>query len=263
MFNSKDEFILEYVNRIVESCGRTVDEAHITEKFIALETMVRDYASVNWAYTKRHTLEQGAKQLYYFSAEFLMGRLLVNNMMNLGIYEVAKEGLADLGINIHELEELESDPGLGNGGLGRLAACFLDSIASMSLVGHGHTLRYEYGLFKQKIEDGYQVEVPDQWLKLGNNWEIRKYKHAVDVKFWGRTYKDENGKWQHVDCECVKAVPYDMPIVGKDTTVTNTLRLWHAEPSENIPSNKNFQQYNNEVSEICQNLYPDDSTPAG
>ncbi|MEG0452048.1 MAG: glycogen/starch/alpha-glucan phosphorylase, partial [Coprobacillus sp.] len=156
------------------------------------------------------------------------------------------------------------DAGLGNGGLGRLAACFMDSLASLSYPAFGNTIRYEYGLFKQKIENGYQVEVPDQWLKLGNMWEVRKPKHAVEVKFWGHVVWDEQtGKWNHVDAECVRAVPYDMPIVGNGTTVTNTLRLWQAEPSEQIPSNKDFRQYAQEVRDICQTLYPDDSTLAG
>lgn len=264
MFKTKEEFKYEFSRRIIESYGRTVEESHITEKFMTLERMVRDYASVNWAMTKMATKTNYQKQVHYFSMEFLIGRLLVNNMMNLGIYEIAKEGLADYGINIHDLEELESDAGLGNGGLGRLAACFMDSLASLSYPAFGNTIRYEYGLFKQKIENGYQVEVPDQWLKLGNMWEVRKPKHAVDVKFWGHVvWNEETGKWDHVDAECVKAVPYDMPIVGNDTTVTNTLRLWSSEPSDEIPSNKDFRQYAQEVRDICQTLYPDDSTLAG
>ncbi len=264
MFKTKEEFKYEFSKRIIESYGRTVEESHRTEKFMVLETMVRDYASVNWAMSKMAVKTNYQKQVHYFSMEFLIGRLLVNNMMNLGIYEIAKEGLADYGINIHELEELESDAGLGNGGLGRLAACFMDSLASLSYPAFGHTLRYEYGFFKQKIENGYQVEVPDQWLKLGNMWEVRKPKHAAEVKFWGKVIWNEGtGKWDHVDAECVRAVPYDMPIVGNGTTVTNTLRLWKAEPSEQIPSNKDFRQYLQEVNDICQNLYPDDSTLAG
>ncbi len=264
MFKTKEEFKYEFSRRIIESYGRTVEESHITEKFMTLERMVRDYASVNWAMTKMATKTNYQKQVHYFSMEFLIGRLLVNNMMNLGIYEIAKEGLADYGINIHDLEELESDAGLGNGGLGRLAACFMDSLASLSYPAFGNTIRYEYGLFKQKIENGYQVEVPDQWLRLGNMWEVRKPKHAVDVKFWGHVvWNEETGKWDHVDAECVRAVPYDMPIVGNDTTVTNTLRLWHSEPSDEIPSNKDFRQYAQEVRDICQTLYPDDSTLAG
>ena len=135
MFNTKEEFKYEFSKRIIESYGRTVEEAHLTEKFMVLETMVRDYASVNWAMTKMAVQAKQQKQVHYFSMEFLVGRLLVNNMMNLGIYEIAKEGLADYGINIHDLEELESDAGLGNGGLGRLAACFMDSLASLSSLG--------------------------------------------------------------------------------------------------------------------------------
>ena len=153
---------------------------------MVLETMVRDYASVNWAASKAVVQNNEQKQMHYFSMEFLMGRLLVNNMMNLGIYEIAKEGLEDYGINIHDLEELESDAGLGNGGLGRLAACFMDSLASLDYPGHGNTIRYEYGLFKQKIENGYQVELPDQWMKTGFMWEVRKPKHRVPVKFFGK-----------------------------------------------------------------------------
>ena len=267
MFRNKDNFQLEFSKRIIEEYGRTVDQSHITEKFLVLGAMVRDYASINWANTKAEVANKQEKQMHYFSMEFLLGRLLVNNMMNLGIYDVAKEGLADYDINIDELEELERDPGLGNGGLGRLAACFLDSLASLELAGHGNTIRYEYGLFKQKIEDGYQVEVPDQWMRIGNIWEVRKPKHAIDVKFYGKVdvVIDEKGemKFNHVDAECVTAVPYDMPVVGYDTTITNTLRLWSPEPSENIPVNKDFRVYSQEVRDISQTLYPDDSTLEG
>ena len=264
MFKNKEEFKFEFSRRIIESYGRTVEEAHITEKFMVLETMVRDYASVNWAASKAVVQNNEQKQMHYFSMEFLMGRLLVNNMMNLGIYEIAKEGLEDYGINIHDLEELESDAGLGNGGLGRLAACFMDSLASLDYPGHGNTIRYEYGLFKQKIENGYQVELPDQWMKTGFMWEVRKPKHRVPVKFFGKVVWDENeGKWKHVDAETIYAVPYDVPVIGNDTVNTNTLRLWSAEPSEDFPSNHDFQRYIEDVRSICQNLYPDDSTPAG
>jgi len=199
--------------------------------------------------------------------EFLIGRLLTSNLMNLGIYDIVKEGLADLNIDINQIEEMESDAGLGNGGLGRLAACFLDSLASLELPGHGNTIRYEYGLFKQLIQDGYQIEVPDQWLALGNIWEVRKPKHAVEVRFWGKIdiTKDKNGKviYNHVDCEYVKAIPYDMPIVGADTKVTNSLRLWQPVASERLPKNKDFEVYLSEVQAICRNVYPDDSTEEG
>lgn len=264
MFKTKEEFKYEFSKRIIETYGRTVEESHITEKFLVLELMVRDYASVNWATSKALIRNNNQKQMHYFSMEFLMGRLLVNNMMNLGIYDIAKEGLAEFGINIHDLEELESDAGLGNGGLGRLAACFMDSLASLAYPGHGHTIRYEFGLFKQKIENGYQIELPDQWMQTGFNWEVRKPKHRVPVKFFGKiVYNDATGKYEHIDTEEVYAVPYDVPIIGNDTTTTNTLRLWGAEASENIPANQDFRHYIQNVRDICQMLYPDDSTPAG
>ena len=264
MFKTKEEFKYEFSKRIIETYGRTVEESHITEKFLVLELMVRDYASVNWATSKALIRNNNQKQMHYFSMEFLMGRLLVNNMMNLGIYDIAKEGLAEFGINIHDLEELESDAGLGNGGLGRLAACFMDSLASLAYPGHGHTIRYEFGLFKQKIENGYQLELPDQWMQTGFNWEVRKPKHRVPVKFFGKiVYNDATGKYEHIDTEEVYAVPYDVPIIGNDTTTTNTLRLWSSEASENIPANQDFRHYIQNVRDICQMLYPDDSTTEG
>lgn len=264
MFTSKEEFIYEFTKRIISTYGRAVSQSHKTEQFMVLENMVRDYASINWAMTKDRTYQNGSKQLYYFSIEFLMGRLLVNNLKNLGIYEIALEGLNELNIDIHDLEELEADAGLGNGGLGRLAACFLDSLASLSYPGNGNTIRYEYGLFKQLIENGYQKEVPDQWLKLGYGWEVRKPKHEVEVKFWGHVvYHPETNTYEHKDAEIISAIPYDVPIVGKDTYVTNTLRLWHGEPSDKLPSNKDFRQYNQEIRDLCQNLYPNDSTLQG
>ncbi len=267
MFTNKDEFVKDFTKRIIETYGRSVAQAHPTEKYMVLGEMVRDYASVNWKASKESVATYGQKQMYYFSMEFLIGRLLTNNLMNLGIYNLVKDGLSEMNIDINQIEDLENDPGLGNGGLGRLAACFLDSLASLNLPGHGNTIRYEYGLFKQLIQNGYQVEVPDQWLSLGNIWEVRKPKHAVEVKFWGHVElsRDNTGKIvsKHVDCENVKAVPYDMPIVGKDTKVTNTLRLWRPEASEHLPKNKDFIVYINEVNAISQNVYPDDSSIEG
>ncbi len=229
--------------------------------------MIRDQASENWMSTKETVSGRGQKQLFYFSMEFLIGRLLTNNLMNMGIYEIVRDGLADLGLDLNELEEVETDAGLGNGGLGRLAACFLDSLATLGLPGHGNTIRYEYGLFKQKIENNKQVEVPDIWLKYGNPWEVRKTKHAVDVKFYG----DLEMKWEndgkmsvrHINAETIRAVPYDMPIVGHGNRVVNTLRLWKPEASEDGPVNRDFIRYLNDVNKICQNVYPDDSTEKG
>ncbi len=267
MFKDKFDFKREFTTRVVESYGRSLEQSHITERYVVLGEMVREYASIHWKDTKENIAQLGAKQMYYFSMEFLMGRLLTNNLMNLGIYEIVHDGLDELGYDLNELEDLEADAGLGNGGLGRLAACFLDSLASMSLPGNGITLRYEYGFFKQKIENNKQVEVPDQWLKLGNVWEVRKPKHAVDVAFGGhvRLVRSENGKmtWEHANAEYVRAVPCDVPIVGRGTDATNTLRLWTVEPSDRLPAKKNFDKYLEEVSEICRTLYPDDSTEQG
>ncbi len=264
MIITKEDFIEEYSKRVVGMYGRIVDEAHITEKFMALEAMIRSYASVNWVDTKEIIKTHDVKEVHYFSMEFLMGRMLTSNLMNLGIYDIVKEGLADLGINIHDLEELESDAGLGNGGLGRLAACFMDSLASLNYSGHGHTIRYEFGLFKQKIEDGYQIELPDQWMQTGFMWEIRKPKHRKVVKFFGHvTFDDEEKRYKIADAEEVYAIPYDVPVIGANTITTNTLRLWNAESSDKIPNNQDFSNYISNVRDICQQLYPDDSTYKG
>ena len=267
MFNNKEEFKAEFTKRAVEQYGRGVNEIHISEKYLILGDMVKDYASFNWKESKEVCTRESKKQLTYLSMEFLIVRLLTNNLLNLGIYNIANEGLKDLGIDIDELEKIESDAGLGNGGLGRLAACFLDSIVTLNYPGHGNTLRYDFGFFKQKIEKNKQVEVPDQWMRYTNVWETYKPKHAVEVKFGGKVnvaWINGECKYSLSDAECVRAVPYDMPVIGYKTKVTNTLRLWSAEPSEeNLPSNKNFGNYLNEIREICQCLYPDDSTEHG
>lgn len=266
-FQNKDEFKEEYKRRIIEKYGRSIDEAHPTEKFMVLGEMIRDFASVNWKSSKEEIAASGQKQMYYFSMEFLIGRLLTNNLMNLGIYDIVKEGLAELNIDINELEDLESDAGLGNGGLGRLAACFLDSLASLNLPGHGNCIRYQYGLFKQEIRNNEQVELPDNWLKLGNVWEVRKPKHAVDVKFGGHVdcWMGADGKMvvNHVPDMIVRAVPYDVPIVGCDTKLTNTLRLWSAEVADEAVESNHLAEYVQNVDEINLNVYPDDSTEQG
>jgi starch phosphorylase len=186
---------------------------------------------------------------------------------NLGVYEVVEAGLKDLNINLQDLINHEPDAGLGNGGLGRLAACFMDSLASTNYLGHGNTIRYEYGFFKQIIENNKQVEVPDQWLTYGNAWEIKKPQHAVDVHFYGHvetSFEKDKAIYRLVDSEVVRAVPYDMPMIGYRNQVVNTLRLWSAEPSDKVlPKKKDFYTYLNEVKQLCHGLYPDDSTEAG
>lgn len=266
-FSTTEEFKDEYKRRIIEKYGRSIEQAHKTEKYMVLGEIIRDYASVNWKSSKEEIANKEQKQMYYFSMEFLMGRLLTNNLMNLGIYDIVKEGLADLDIDINELEDLESDAGLGNGGLGRLAACFLDSLASLNLAGHGNCIRYQYGLFKQEVVNNEQVELPDNWMKLGNVWEVRKPKHAVDIKFGGHVdmWMGEDGKTivNHVPEMVVRAVPYDVPVVGYDTKLTNTLRLWSAEVADEAVNSKDLANYLHEVEEINMNVYPDDSTEHG
>ena len=267
MFENKQQFKEEYARRLVERYGVSVENSHISERYTVLGEMVRDYANVDWGKTHDKTIDS-KRTLIYFSMEFLIGRLLVNNLQNMGIYDIVKDGLADYGINIHELEEQESDAGLGNGGLGRLAACFLDSIASLGYVGHGNCIRYGYGFFRQKIVKGKQVELPDQWLTNGNAWEVRRAKYAVEVKLYGtpETYLKPDGTYgiRTANTLNVRAVPYDVPVVGYRNHVTNTLRLWNAEPtSDPLPKGVSFKEYCNGLEELCHGLYPDDSTEEG
>ncbi len=268
MFSNTKEFKENFERRLLQKYGNTASDSHITEKFDILGEMVRDYASYDWRTTKEEVQQKGQKQLIYFSMEFLIGRLLINNLQNLGIYQVAKDGLAELGINIHDIEEVESDAGLGNGGLGRLAACFLDSIASTGYPGSGNCIRYEYGFFRQLIEHGKQFELPDQWLNNGFVFEVRKPKHSVEVKFGGtvETYMKPDGGFgmRTVNATCVRAVPYDVSVVGYKNNVANVLRLWSAEPSDvNLPKNTSFESYLNSLKELSHGLYPDDSTEEG
>ena len=268
MFSSKESFKKEFCQRVVAKYGRDPSDSHISECYDVLGTMVRDYANIDSKNCKEKVVDQKAKQLIYFSMEFLIGRLLTSNLINKNIYNIVKDGLADLGIDFNELEDQESDAGLGNGGLGRLAACFLDSIASLGLVGHGNCIRYDYGFFRQKISNGHQEEIPDQWLLNGNPWEIRKPKHSVEVKFYGNaeTYQDENGQIRSrtVNALSVLAIPYDIPVVGYQNGITNTLRLWSAEPAdEHLPNTHDFQGYLTFVKDLTHGLYPDDSTEQG
>ena len=268
MFEDKAAFKKAFTERMLERYGVSVSDSHISERYAIVGEMVRDYANVDWGHTRDKSIKRDQKTVIYFSMEFLIGRLLVNNMQIMGIYEVAKDGLKDLGINIHELEEQESDAGLGNGGLGRLAACFLDSIASLGYLGHGNCIRYQYGFFRQRIIDGKQKEFPDQWLSNGNVWEIRRPKYEVEVKFYGNpeTYLKPDGTYaiRTANALIVRAVPYDIPVVGYRNHVTNSLRLWNAEPTaHHLPKDISFENYLHALEELCHGLYPDDSTENG
>jgi glycogen phosphorylase len=266
MFSNKDEFKKAFLKRLETLCGKRFEESTSRDQYNTLGNMVREYISKNWIQTNEQNRARKQKQVYYLSIEFLLGRLLGSNLLNLGIRDVVEEGLRDLGICLEDIEECEADAGLGNGGLGRLAACFLDSLASLDLPGHGCGIRYKHGLFDQKIVDGYQVELPEQWLRHGNVWEIRKEELAVEVNFWGKVeISQQNGRltFRHVDSEKVMAVPYDMPIIGYHTKTVNTLRLWSAEPAKTFPVHKDVMQYKRETEAISEFLYPDDTHEEG
>lgn len=266
-FESEKVFVERFKETASQMFGRDFEETKNIERYLALGTMVRDYANMNWKESKNAVKKHQTKQLYYFSMEFLMGRLLTNNLMNLGVYDVVKSGLESLDMDINELEKMESDAGLGNGGLGRLAACFMDSLASLDLCGHGNCIRYRYGLFKQKIENNEQVEMLDHWMKYGNVWEVWKPYHTMKVRFGGYVdgFVNDHGKfvtYHHPDF-VVSAVPYDEPIIGYHTKTTNTLRLWDATVDEDTAPTKETSKYLNDVMALTNNVYPDDSTIEG
>lgn len=268
MFTNKDEFKKLFKERVIQKYSRSYKDCSDEELYQVLGEMVKDYASKDMMSSKNYVERHEKKQLIYFSMEFLIGRLLTNNLINLGIYNLVKESLDDLDIDLNALESKEADAGLGNGGLGRLAACFLDSIASLRYPGHGNSLRYQYGFFKQKIIDGKQVEVPDNWLKYNNVWETRKPEKAVEVEFYGNaeTYVDTDGRVRSRTANAmhVRAVPYDVMVMGYGNKVINTLRLWSSEPVDNfIGSSQSFSDYLKSINEICHCLYPDDSNEHG
>ncbi len=267
---SKDRFKKDYIQKFIELHGKDLDEGTNLNKYETLGSLIRDYVSRMWIETNKRYNREKEKQVYYFSMEFLLGRLLGNSLLNLGIRDVCKKALKELGVDLEDLENLEQDQGLGNGGLGRLAACFLDSMASLKIPGNGCGIRYKYGFFEQKIIEGSQVESPDKWLREGNVWEIKKTDKAEVVKFGGEIKTEYIGgrlTFTHINYEPVLAVPYDTPIVGFENEVINTLRLWSAEPVVNEFDFSSFSrgeflkaiEYKNSVEAISQVLYPDDS----
>lgn len=265
MFLSKDTFKDEYVAKIEAIYGKKFEDTTVREQYETLGLMIKEYISHQWIATNENTRSMHKKQVYYLSIEFLLGRLLGSNVLNLGIYDIVEGGLKDLNIDLENLEEVEIDAGLGNGGLGRLAACFLDSLATLDLPGHGCGIRYRHGLFDQKIVDGYQVEYPEQWLKNGNVWERCCSDEAVKVRFWGQVEPTNvNGRLEFpvANYEEVLAVPYDIPVIGYHNETINTLRLWSAE-TVMTPPNKNIVTYTRETEAISEFLYPDDSTDEG
>lgn len=266
----KETFKKDYEEKFIEIHGKDLSEGTDYNKYEALASLTRDYVAKTWISTNKRYNSTGEKQVYYFSMEFLLGRLLGNTLINLGIRDICKEALSEFNIDLDSLEGLEEDQGLGNGGLGRLAACFLDSMASLNIPGHGCGIRYKYGFFDQKIINGAQVEAPDEWLKNVNIWEIKKQDKAQVVKFGGEVnVSNEDGhiKFTHTNYEPVLAVPYDIPVIGYKNDVVNTLRLWSAEPFYDEFDFSSFSrgeylkaiEYKNSIESISQVLYPDDS----
>ena len=271
---NKDQFIADVKQNVKNLYRKSYEEATEQEIYQAVSLAVKDDVIDKWLATQETMKKDDPKIVYYMSMEFLIGRLLGNNLINLGSYGVVKEALEDLGFDINVIEDQEPDPALGNGGLGRLAACFLDSLSSLGYVAYGCGIRYRYGMFKQKIENGYQKEVPDNWLKNGYPFELRRQEYAHEVKFGGyvRTEMDENGKpkFIHEGYNSVIAIPYDMPVVGYDNNIVNTLMIWDAEPKE-VFSLDSFDkgEYNKAVEEenlaknLVEVLYPNDNHISG
>ena len=254
---------------------KTIEEATQEQIFQAVSYTVKDVIIDNWLETQKAYDEQDPKIVYYMSMEFLMGRALGNNLINLCAYGEVKEALEELGFDLNCIEDQEPDPALGNGGLGRLAACFLDSLATLNYAAYGCGIRYHYGMFKQQIKDGYQIEVPDNWLKNGYPFELRRPEYAKEVHFGGYVraeYDAEKGatRFIHEGYQAVKAIPYDMPITGYDNDVVNTLRIWDAEPIVDFELDsfdkgdyKKAVEQENLARNIVEVLYPNDNHYAG
>ena len=271
----KEEFKKSVKENVKFLYRKTLEEATQEQIFQAVSYTVKDVIIDNWLKSQKAYEKQDPKIVYYMSMEFLMGRALGNNLINLGAYGEVKEALEELGLDINCIEDQEPDPALGNGGLGRLAACFLDSLATLNYCAYGCGIRYRYGMFKQEIRDGYQVEAPDNWLKNGYPFELRRPEYAKEVHFGGYVrvewdpVKSEN-KFIHEGYQAVKAVPYDMPITGYNNDVVNTLRIWDAEPIVDFNLDSfDKGDYHNAVEQenlartIVEVLYPNDNHMAG
>ena len=252
---------------------KTLEEATDQQIFQAVSYAVKDMIVDNWIKTQENYEKKDPKIVYYMSMEFLMGRALGNNMINLMAYKEFSEALEELGLDINVIEDQEPDAALGNGGLGRLAACFLDSLATLGYAAYGCGIRYHYGMFKQEIRDGYQIEAPDDWLRDGNPFELRRPEYTKIIKFGGHvSTREENGRlyFYQEDYQSVKAVPYDLPIVGYGNDVVNTLRIWDAQPMDCFSLDSfdkgDYQkavEQNNLAKNIVEVLYPNDNHYAG
>ncbi|MGB3531987.1 MAG: glycogen/starch/alpha-glucan phosphorylase [Microcoleaceae cyanobacterium] len=263
-----------FVDNLFYIQGKFPEIATKNDFYMALAYTVRDRLLRRWINTTETYLKQNVKVVCYFSAEYLLGPHLGNNLINLGIFEPIRQAVEECGLNLQELIEIEEEPGLGNGGLGRLAACYMDSMASLEIPAVGYGIRYEFGIFDQEIRNGWQAEITDKWLRYGNPWEIARTESTVEVKLGGYTEGDfdENGRYRvkWIPAQMIKGVPYDTPILGYQTNTANTLRLWKAEAPESF----NFQAFNvgdyygavNEktaVENITKVLYPNDEPIQG
>lgn len=274
MHINKDEFKKKLSDNVKTLSRKSIETATKEQLYEALVFTIRDYVTDKWLKTHETYDKTGCKIVCYLSMEFLMGRFLGNAILNMTMLNEVKEVLAELNIDYNTLEEVERDPGLGNGGLGRLAACFLDSLSTLELPAYGCGIRYHYGIFEQKIENGYQIEVPDNWLQDGDMWGVKRSEYAVEVKFGGnvKAVKQEDGQYKFVqeNYQSVIAIPYDYPVVGFDNNTVNTLRLWDAE-AKNKFDLKSFNEgnYNKAVEEenlaktLTEVLYPADEHYAG
>lgn len=273
-WKDKDEFKRLFTEKVHVLFEKELQDLTPTEVYQTVAFMVRDLVSEDWIRTNEVYDTEKSKQVYYFSIEFLLGRLLQSNLIGVGMEDVCRQGLAELGWDLDAVIPEERDPGLGNGGLGRLAACFIDSLAALQLPGHGCSIRYQYGLFNQRIIDDQQVELPDAWLTDGFPWEVKKVDKAVNVRFGGNAYMrpTDDGELECVyeKYSSVRAVPYDVPIIGYHNKTVNTLRLWRAEYSRedmyrelSLGDRHRAFRYKNNVQLISRFLYPEDSTEEG
>ena len=263
-FKDKNTFKKEFVKQVESHYAVDFSNSNSYQQYVVLGNMLRQHIAEDWKSTTKAIDTQKLRTVYYFSMEFLMGRMITNNLMNAGVRPIVEAAFKDLGLDINDIEHQESDAGLGNGGLGRLAACFMDSTASLALPVNGNCIRYRLGFFEQGIKNGYQVEHPDNWLKDIHVWEIRKDDESVNIPFYGHIeYETVKGKLyvHHKNAEIVKAVPYDVPMIGDGNHVVNTLRLWSAEPASEYP--EDAFAYTSRLREICSMLYPNDSTDEG
>ena len=270
----KDVFKRDVRNNVKTLFRKEVEEATPQQLFQAVSYAVKEAIIDDWLATQKQYEKDDPKTVYYMSMEFLLGRALGNNLINMTAYKEVKEALEEMGIDLNVIEDQEPDPALGNGGLGRLAACFLDSLATLGYASYGCDIRYRYGMFKQKIRDGYQVEAPDNWLKDGNPFELRRPEYAKEVRFGGniRVEYDETGKTHFVqeNYESVMAIPYDYPIVGYGNHIVNTLRIWDAEAIVDFQLDSfdrgdyhKAVEQENLAKNIVEVLYPNDNHYAG